>query len=169
MDESQIKEELSINYIATVAAIGGIDYEINRHDGDSTDGVLKKWIVPSAGSKIHTSLRVQLKCTSSVSQYSDDGNYITYQLKAKNYNDLTAKSTTPIVLGLLVLPENKKMWTKWSVEELLIKGCMYWLNLANCEETSNKASVSVKIDKSNVINSNTLNDLLNRIAEEGEL
>lgn len=169
MDESQIKEELSINYIATVAAIGGIDYEINRHDGDSTDGLLKKWVMPKSGGKIHTSLRVQLKCTSSTSQYTDDGKHITYQLKAKNYNDLTARSTTPIVLGLLVIPEKNDDWIKWSIEELLIKGCMYWLNLANNEETSNKASVSVKIDKNNVINSNTLNALLNKIAEEGEL
>jgi hypothetical protein len=74
VDTSQKKEELSINYIATVAAIAGIDYDIMRHDGDSTDGLLKKQISLSNGRRFNASLRVQLKCTSSPSQYSDDGN-----------------------------------------------------------------------------------------------
>lgn len=67
MDISHIKEELSINYIATVAAIAGIDYDIIRHDEDSTDGLLKKQMILSNGGKFNASLRVQLKCTSSTS------------------------------------------------------------------------------------------------------
>lgn len=38
VDVSKIKEELSISYIATVAALAGIDYQIDCYDGDSTDG-----------------------------------------------------------------------------------------------------------------------------------
>ncbi|WP_446898855.1 DUF4365 domain-containing protein [Clostridium sp. LBM24168] len=169
MEISQIKEELSINYIATVAAIAGIDYDIIRHDEDSTDGLLKKQMFPSNGGIFCASLRVQLKCTSSHSQYSDDGDTISYQLKAKNYNDLCAPGTIPIILGLLIIPENEKEWTKWSKEELMIKGCMYWLSLAGKDETANKANVTVKIDKHNVINSETLLQIFNKIAEEEDL
>ena len=169
MDISDIKEELSINYIATVAAIAGIDYDIIRHDKDSTDGLLKKQMILSNGGKFNASLRVQLKCTSSTSQYSDDGTIISYVLKSKNYNDLCAPATTPAILGLLIIPEEQEEWTKWSTEELIIKGCMYWLSLANEEETTNVGNITVKIHKNNVINSQTLLQILNKIAEEEDL
>ena len=128
-DIPQIKEELSINYIATVAAVAGIDYDIIRHDGDSTDGLLKKQMFPSNAGRFNASLRVQLKCTSSTSQYSDNGKIISYKLKVKNYNDLCAPATTPAILALLIIPENQDEWTRCSSEELIIKGCMYWLIL----------------------------------------
>lgn len=41
MNEKNIKEELSICYISTIAANAGIDYETIRHDDDSTDGLIK--------------------------------------------------------------------------------------------------------------------------------
>jgi len=169
VDTSQIKEELSINYIATVAAIAGIDYDIIRHDGDSTDGLLKKQMFPSSGGRFNASLRVQLKCTSSPSQYSDNGKLISYQLKAKNYNDLCAPATTPAILGLLVLPENEDEWIRWNSEELMIKGCMYWLSLSNRDETANTGKITVKIDKCNVINNETLLQIFNKIAVEEDL
>lgn len=166
MDIPQIKEELSINYIATVAAIAGIDYDIIRHDEDSTDGLLKKQIVLSTGRRFNALLRVQLKCTSSPSQYSDDGEVISYKLKAKNYNDLCAPATTPAILGLLIIPENKDEWARWSTEELMINGCMYWLSLSDNDETTNTGTVTVRIDKDNVVNSNALLDILHKIARE---
>lgn len=75
-------------------------------------------------------------------------------------------STTPIILGLLVLPEDEKEWIKWSSEELLIKGCMYWADFSTESESRNSGTVSVKINKNNVINSETLHDILERIAKE---
>ena len=48
-DINQIKEDLSISYIIAVASRAGVDYEIIRHDGDSTDGILKTWILRSDG------------------------------------------------------------------------------------------------------------------------
>jgi hypothetical protein len=124
MKDTQIKEDISISYISALCAYAGVAYEINRHDEDSTDGILKKRILLDENRKFDAELRVQLKCTSSPSQYTDNGDSITYKLKVKNYNDLCMSSTTPIILGLLVLPEDEKEWIKWSSEELLIKGCM---------------------------------------------
>ena len=83
--------------------------------------------------------------------------------------DIFEQVTIPIILGLLIIPENEKEWTKWSKEELMIKGCMYWLSLAGKDETANKANVTIKIDKHNVINSETLLQIFNKIAEEEDL
>ena len=88
MQLTQIKEDISISYISAVCAYSGISYEIVRHDEDSTDGTLRKRILLDDGRKFDAALRIQLKCTSSLSQYKDNGDTITYKLKAKNYNDL---------------------------------------------------------------------------------
>lgn len=126
MDTSAIKEDLSISYISAVAAINGIGYETVRHDEDSTDGILKKIVTLEDGRKFDAELRIQLKATSSVSQYTMTDEKITYQLKAKNYNDLCMPGTSPIILGLLILPSDETEWIGWTPNELMIKGCMYW-------------------------------------------
>ena len=114
MQTTQIKEDISISYISALCAYAGISYEIIRHDDDSTDGILRKRIFLDRGRKFEAGLRIQLKCTSSLSQYTDNGDTIIYKLKAKNYNDLCLPSTTPIILGLLILPEDKDQWINWT-------------------------------------------------------
>lgn len=165
MQVSQQKEDVSISYISAICANCGIAYEIIRHDDNSSDGMMMKRINVGGGIEIDSALRVQLKCTSSATQYSVTEHEIIYKLKAKNYNDLCKKSTVPIILCLLVLPDNDE-WVKWTKEELSIKGCMYWKYLGNEQETDNAASVSVHMDKSDVINEATVGLLLDKIAKE---
>lgn len=166
MHITKTKEDISISYISALCAYSGIAYEIIRHDDDSTDGMLMKRICLDTGHQFDAQLRIQLKCTSSVSQYTDDGKEIIYKLKVKNYNDLCTKATTPIILGLLVLPEDEKQWMNWSMDELLIKGCMYWAEFSNEAESSNVGTVSVKLNKHNVVNADTLLEMLEKIAKE---
>lgn len=86
--------------------------------------------------------------------------------KVKNYNDLCLPSTTPIMLGLLILPENEELWLDWTEEELLIRGCMYWAEFSKETESANEGTVSIKINKKNVINAESLQEILERIAKE---
>lgn len=166
MQETQRKEDLSISYISALCAYGGIAYETVRHDDDSTDGTLRKRIALDNNRKFDAELRIQLKCTSSISQYADKEDYMIYKLRAKNYNDLCLESTTPIILGLLVLPEDETAWLSWTPEELLIRGTMYWAEFTSQVSKDNSGIVSVKIDKKNVINADTLNKILEKIARE---
>ena len=153
---SNDKEDIHISYLLSVCASANISLDLQRHDSDSTDGIIKKTIELDNGVKYMSSLRIQLKCTSSASQFTDKGNQIQYKLKVKNYNDLCTKCTTPIILGLLVLPENEKDWVKWSEKELLINGCMYWADFSTELPSENKNSITVNIDKNNLINKDTL-------------
>lgn len=43
---------------------------------------------------------------------------------------------------------------------------MYWAEFSSQENTDNSGTVSVKIDKKNVINADTLNEILEKIARE---
>lgn len=160
------KEDLHVSYISALCASAGISYDVQNHDDDSTDGIIKKRITLSDGCFRDSLCRIQLKCTSSTSQYEDKGNYISYRLKVKNYNDLCTKSVTPIILGVLVLPEDEKSWVHWSTAELLIRGCMYWAEFSTCNPSDNVGSVSVKLDKSQVLNQESLLAILEKIAKE---
>lgn len=165
MTEAARKEDISISYISAVCAYGGIDYETVRHDDDSTDAMIKKTVTIEKGCKFVAELRIQLKCTSSSKQCTDKGDFLIYRLKVKNYNDLCAEGTSEIILALLVLPEEESEWLAWTRDELLIKGCMYWASFASYEPSENLETVSVHIDKKNVINSMTLNKIMDKIAE----
>lgn len=166
MTEAIRKEDLSSSYISAVCAYGGIDYEKIHHDDDSTDAVIKKVVHLENERKYTSILRIQLKCTSSPSQYTDKGNYLMYKLNVKNYNELCMEGTSDIILALLVLPSDESEWLAWTQEDLLIKGCMYWANFATQNPSGNSEAVSVRIDKKNVVNSETLNTIMDKIARE---
>lgn len=54
----------------------------------------------------------------------------------------------------------------WSKEELLIKGCMYWAEFSGAAESMNSDTITIQIDKRNVVNAETLNQILEKIARE---
>jgi len=166
MQVTKVKEDISISYISALCAYAGIAYEIVRHDEDSTDGILRKRVLLDGNRKFDAELRIQLKCTCSLSQYTDNGDTLTYKLKVKNYNDLCLPSTTPIMLGLLILPENEELWIDCTEEELLIRGCMYWAEFSGKTESANEGTISVKIDKKNMITVESLQEILELIAKE---
>lgn len=160
------KEDIHISYLSAVCASASISFDLQRHDDDSTDSIVKKEVTFEDGRKYVSSLRIQLKCTSSVSQYTDGEETLRYKLKVQNFNDLCKKCTTPIILGLLVLPEDEETWVEWSEKELLIKGRMYWADFSDKLPSDNKTTVTVSIDKKNLINKDTLLGILEKIARE---
>ena len=166
MDLSAIKEELSIAYISSICAIVGIDYERTIHDNDSTDALIKCLITLENGTDCLAMMRIQLKSTSSTSQYTETADCIRYKLKAKNYNDLCGRATTPFVLMLLILPEEESEWLKWTSEELILRGRMYWQRFAECAATKNTDRITVEIPKSNVVNTETIMGMMKKIATE---
>lgn len=165
-NSSQAKEDLSISFICALCANAGIDYEICRHDQDSTDGIIKKIVFLGNGEPYLSSVRVQLKSTNSKSQYDIDNKNVHYRLKAKNYNDMCMRSLTKVILCLLILPEDDKDWIKVSSDELIIRGCMYWRDFDGCSPTDNKSTINIEIDKNNIVTSDVLKNILINIAKE---
>lgn len=164
-----IKEDLSICYLKTIAACNEIALEEIRHDDDSEDVKIKKTIEIEDFGPFVSELKFQLKTTSSETMYSEDDEYISYKLNVKNYNDLCTQSTTPIVLGLLILPGNKDEWVNCTATELRLKGRMFWLNLQKNDKSQNKDSVMVRIPKSNILNEKNIEKLLESVARGEDL
>lgn len=159
-------EDLQISYISALCASVGIDYDIQGHDADSTDAIIKKKIILPNGSWYFSQLRIQSKSTFGESQYEDKGDQIKYKLKVKNYNDLCTQATAPIILGLFILPKEDSTWVNWSIDELLVKGTMYWMDFSSNTPSSNSETITVTIPKSNVVSPDTLLEILTKIAKE---
>lgn len=66
MQETKVKEDISISYLSALCAYAGISYERIIHDDDSTDGILKKRVILDDKRKYDASLRIQLKCLVSI-------------------------------------------------------------------------------------------------------
>jgi hypothetical protein len=69
-------------------------------------------------------------------------------------------------LFLLILPNKEDKWLQQSAEELIIRKCMYWADLNGLPDSNNKTTVNVQISKDNVVSSDSLHEILRRIAEE---
>ena len=149
--------------------VKGIALEQFQHDEDSIDVVIKKVIELECGSKFNAQISIQLKSTSSTSQYTMGEQVITYRLKVKNYNDLCAASAMPSMLVLFILPEDTNAWINWNEEELMLRGQMFWLSLQNEVRSNNLDSVSIKIPKANRLNKDSIEGLLYKVAGEGHL
>lgn len=169
MDIEKVKEDLSICYLKTIAAVKGIAVERVEHDEDSVDVIIKKILYNEKNEPFNSLISIQLKSTSSSSQYHISEKEISYKLKVKNYNDLCMPASMASILALLILPEKEENWTKWTPDELIIKGKMFWLSLQNNAMSDNKENITIKIPKDNVLNADTIEDLIVRAAEEGSL
>lgn len=164
MTDNIRKEELSFSYLNAICAYSGISMQIQRRDDDGLDVMVKKTITRLDGHRYNAQLGIQLKSTSI--QLPETKLDIKYKLKIKNYNDLTMKSSNQTILALLILPKLETEWINWSINELMIRKCMYWICLREYEESSNSETVTLSIPKANVLSSISLLKLLSTIAEE---
>lgn len=165
MTGTRRKEDLSVAYLSAIAAQASVDFEICRHDEDSVDCMLKKEVLLDDERQFRASLHVQLKSTSSISQYSISENAITYQLKKKNYDDLRKRGTSEIILCLLVLPEEaEKPWVCCTDDELLLHGRMYWCSLRDKPDAVQKEKVPVELPQNQFLDPDMLNTLMLQIA-----
>jgi hypothetical protein len=162
MDTNNTKEKLSISYINAVAAMIGADYTIDPNDKTGVDGIVKKRITASNGKEIQSSFNVQLKTTASDNLVQITPDSIKYSLKAKAHRDLCTESNVPLYLCLLVLQGDESDWLKWSEAELLINGCMYWQSFEGQTATDNKESVNITIPKTQVLNPEGIQFLLEK-------
>lgn len=165
MDESKRKEEISRSYLNAICAAKGIAMEHQHHDEDGIDVILKKIIERKDGLKYNALISVQLK--SSSLRYIEHDRYYSYRLNVKNYNDLRMQATIKSYLFLLVLPEIENDWVTHNIDQLIIKRCMYWLDLAGMPDTENSSTVTVDISKANIVSPEMLNEILHAIAENG--
>jgi len=163
MIDTKRKEEISKSYLNALCAVKGIGMDIKTHDDDGTDAMLYKVISRKSGGKIRAQIDIQLK--SSSTSYTEHNGYFAYSLKKKNYDDLRMPSTNKSFLFLLILPTNESDWVTHTIKELVIKQCMYWIDLSGFPNSANSSKITVHLQKTNAVTSDVLEDFLYKVAE----
>ncbi len=138
------KEALSCVYAQAVATRAG--YVTTRPDPDRDSIDLRI----QAGGAMRPALDLQLKATVNLGEPKDG--HLAFPLKLKNYNDLRIETQTPRLLVALDLPKSEHLWMTITEDELILRHRAYWLNLRGREETTNRASVTVRIPTTNLFN-----------------
>ena len=152
LTDNDRKEQLSKVYLRAVAAACGFTTSEPELDRDSID------LIVMSGSSRRASVGFQLKATSSPHW---DGNELVFQLKQKNFNDLTAKRQSPALLAVMEIPASPDDWLRISQDELVLKRCMWWLSLVGLQQTQ-QGSKQVRIPRANMVSVEALTELIEK-------
>ena len=155
LTENDRKEQLSQAYIAAISARCGFTISIPNLDRDSVD------IQVSSGTSRRASVQWQLKATSSPNWDADN---LKFQLKAKNYNDLVIRRQVPLLLAIMVLPDDPADWMIVDSDRLVMKRCVWWQSLIGLPATE-LASLQVSLPRANLLTMEALTTLISRSEE----
>lgn len=152
MSSTDREEALSRAYVAAVAAGAGYTTAESNLDRDGVDVQVR------AGGDMRPSIDIQLKATVNLGKASNGA--FSFPLKRRNYDLLREPTIVPRVLVVLDLPKDEKEWLSVKPEELVLRRCAYWANLAKSPETENKESVTISIENKNRFNVEGLKALM---------
>ena len=170
----RIKEKTSVAAMNIICANAGLVFQERGHsdDYDSIDVTVKALNLPRANGRTwhRPGIDIQLKCTSSPN-FIENGKYLSYPLKRKNYDDLTTPGTNAPLLAVLVLPQDVSEWMSVSRHHMTIRECIFWCNISQCNRDvkNGQQSVSVRIPVNNVLDTETLYRLLDMTSRGEEI
>lgn len=150
LSNNDIESELSYAYVHAVASRAAASCRTGtRHeDNAGIDAELTGWgPFPDGGPLLEVDLKLQLKAT--IAQPVDHGSHFSYNLQGiHRYDDLRNPNLgTARILVVLFLPEDANSWLDLTEEQLIMRGCAYWLSLRGAPASSNSTSQVVYIPK----------------------
>ena len=145
------KETIGVVYLRAIAAVAGYDLTPPVTDYDSIDAKI------SSREGVRKRLEFQVKCTSLDLGDAPD---FPYELKVKNYDDLRAETIVPRYLLVVVVPESPHDWLRQNEKRLHLRRCGYWASLRDTPPTTNEYSVTVRLQRSNVLTPASLSSLM---------
>lgn len=171
MTEEQIKEAISRSFVHLVASRGGYKCgDILLDHG--VDLQIRKAVTRLQNGRTRylddgRSIDVQLKSTTQ-SQVQATSEVLKYDLETKSYNDLVYRrnsgSLIPLILILLVLPDDPNDWVAVSPEQLVVKRAAYWYRpLDGAELTENTSTKRIDVPKNNVVDLEFLGNLFQQV------
>jgi len=172
LPENDIKEGISKAYVKTICNSAGYSLSIDEKDfGD--DITIKEIECRSTGKTCPSGhcVAVQIKCTT-INHIREDGNFLTYDLRNKNYNDLinNVNTATKKILIVLILPTDKREWVSQDIESLIIKKCAYWIYLGGRNSVAdNNNTTAIKIPKENIFSEESINEIIRKIKSKEDL
>lgn len=165
---NDVKEMLSHSYLSSIASyIGAAFIPMPRTmDNDGADASIRMPMGRMEGVRNpNPALDVQMKATSTPG-FDREMRYLNFDIGTGNYQRMhNADRSPPIILMVLVLPEDKSEWLKVEDEKQTQTRYMLWYNVADCtEKINNKKTIRLKIPLNNRVNADSLSYLLKKSA-----
>ncbi len=169
LTQQHIEEWLSRAYVMAVAARAGVGIG-NPYQDYGVDGTFSK-IQFLNGRRRETGIKIDYQLKAS-KNWKLDGENIVYDLEAKTYNDLVARSLTkrssPLILLLLCLPEDTSKWVEQSEDHLIVRRCCYWARFSG-DSTPNSKTARIRISRKQLFTPETLMDLLDHVEKGNDV
>lgn len=162
MTEEQIKEQLSRHFVGLVASRAGFKCTIwdPDHGIDVTIAKVASLTTPGGRTRFLQTgqyVDLQLKCACESRLIPSETGF-SYDLEAKTYNDLVYRWSNPgapMLLVILVIPDDDTSWLRVSPEELVLKRAAYWwAPEAGAIPTTNTTSTRIQVEGTNTVDLN---------------
>ncbi len=168
--QQHTEEDLSKAYVLAVGAKAGLIVRFTDGHDYTVDGSLHE--VSILNGKRHESgfsFEFQLKASKNCIVKESS---IAYDFDADTYNYLCerakTKHTTPIILLLLVLPENEEEWLSISTDQLILKKACYWMKIDG-KFTENSETKRISIPQEHLFDVSAVQTLISQIKTTGEI
>lgn len=158
------QEDLSKAYILAIAAKAGYDWNVpGQHDVGEDLQIIPVIKRGRNLGKYGRPLFIQAKASY---DYEIKDNYISYDLKTKNYNQLIDEERyIPLILVLYCMPRNHEDWLYICEDNTILKHCGYWTSLRGCPPTENTEKIRIRIPKNQIFTEASLKEILTRIQD----
>lgn len=162
MDINARQEQFANAFLVTVAAVAGFTASKPDVDNDSVD-----WTIAS---RLPRRPKIDIQMKSRRVEESDTGDFIRYDLKRKNYDDLILTDLfTPRLLVLVLVPPDIGDWLALTADQLILRRCAYWVSLAGQPATDNENTIRISVPRSNLLNVASLEGLMQRANDQEPL
>ena len=164
------KELFSYAYVKAVAAVAG--YSVREADRAMDNAGIDLTIQAPGeiGEVLFPRCDAQVKCTSSTDIIKE--NSINFPLPVNNYNILRSEkalATAPVILIVVLVPEEVRDWMSVSEQQIVLKKTAYWASLKGMPATNNRNTVTVELPRINLLTPDNLTQIMEKIAQGEEL
>lgn len=168
----ETESELSYAYLHAVSAQAGMACEpTGRHaDNQGIDAIIRATDT-FAPDSILTDLAVDVQLKATMAEPGEINGRIPFVLHGIERYDKLRRATVlpPRILVVLFLPRDREEWLTWSIEELIIRTCAWWVSLRGAPRSTNTHAVTVYRPTRQHFNPLTLRDMMTRLSREEEL
>jgi hypothetical protein len=162
--DTYIEERLSVSFVGAIVSESGYLYDIPGSDFGVDLSIRRVKKSKHGYIDLGVVYDLQLKATYN---WSESGNDIIYDMDATAYNKLILRNneaSTPCFLTLFCLPPERSRWLEITDSELIMRKSCYYYYLSG-DETGNRSGKRIKIPKSNLISTETINKLSNEVLQ----
>lgn len=167
MDLNTQKEMFSYAYIEAVASVAGYSVCRKSRAMDNAGIDLTIEVTESVGEVLFPKIDVQVKCTA---KNIRNKNCVKFPLEVKTYKTfIDTRAIIPLILVVLLVPEDLSDWLKITEEDILMKKCGYWVSLRGKPTTENQGIITVELPRQNLFTPVSLRTMMEKIGRRENL